>query len=74
MINISRKGSRVDLNIKHLGSHATMKAVGYGNDGKNEEFLVEIQADNPRIQEACDAFKNPHITLSIGPNGNPKML
>lgn len=61
-----------DLNLGQLGTKARIRAVGYGNDGKNEGLLVEVEADDPVIQEACDALEVPHITLSLGPDGKPQ--
>ena len=53
------------LHPEQLGSSAKIYAVGYGNDGKNEGILVKIEADDPEIQEACDAVKVPYIALSM---------
>ena len=53
------------LHLGQLGSSAKIIAVGYGNDGKNEGLLVQIEAEDPEIQAACDALEKPHITLSI---------
>ena len=53
------------LHLGQLGSGARIMAVGYGNDGKNEGLLVQIEAEDPEIQAACDALEKPHITLSI---------
>jgi len=60
------------LNLEQLGSEARIIAVGYGNDGKNEGLLVRVEADDPVVQEACDALKTPHITLSISKDGQAK--
>lgn len=53
------------LNLDSLGSGARIIAVGYGNDGRNEGLLVQIEAEDPAIQAACDALEVPHITLSV---------
>ncbi len=59
------------LNLDSLGSGARIIAIGYGNDGKNEGLLVRVEADDPAIQEACDALETPHITLSVSRDGRP---
>lgn len=61
-----------DLNLGQLGTGAKITAVGYGNDGRNEGLLVQIEADEPEIQKACDALERPHITLSVSEEGRPK--
>ena len=61
-----------ELHLDQLGSGAKIFAIGYGNDGKNEGLLVKVEADDPVIQQACDALETPHITLSISKNGQAK--
>ena len=67
------------LLLDSLGSGATIRAVGYGNDGKNEGLLVEVLAEDPAIQKALEERFVPdkkgevkvvptHITLSIADN------
>lgn len=64
------------------GCHVYAILRGYGNDGKNEGYLVEIipsvydwgvwTQDNK--EELCDLLYNidtPHITVSISSNGRP---
>lgn len=60
------------LHLEQIGTGARIYAVGYGNNGENEGLLVKIEADDPEIQEACDALEIPHITLSISKKGQAK--
>lgn len=64
------------LLLDSLGSNASIRAIGYGNDGQNEGLLVEVIADDPAIQKVIDERAEPdetgtmrsfpvHITLSI---------
>ncbi|MBR3132099.1 hypothetical protein IKG33_01670 [Candidatus Saccharibacteria bacterium] len=60
------------LHLDQIGSNAKIYAIGYGNNGENEGLLVKIEADNPEIQEVCDALETPHITLSTSRKGQAK--
>lgn len=60
------------LHLAQIGSKARIYAVGYGNNGENEGLLVRVEAEDPEIQEACDALDTPHITLSTGEKGQAK--
>lgn len=60
------------LRLDQLGSNARIIGIGYGNDGRNEGLLVRVEADDPVVQEACDALEVPHITLSIAPGAHAK--
>lgn len=60
-----------DLHLDQLGTNAKIIAIGYGNNGKNEGLLVRIEADDPVIQKAVDALRNPHITLSCSDDSHP---
>ena len=71
-VTTSFRPSPEQLNIDQLGSSARIIATGYGNDGKNEGLLVRIEADDPAIQQACDAIPVPHITLSIAEGAQAK--
>lgn len=63
--------------LDSLGSDATIRVVGYGNNGQNEGLLVEVMASSPAIQKtliertAMDDNTGRikpvpmHITLSI---------
>ena len=61
-----------DLHLEQPGPGAKIKVIGYGNDGKNEGFLVRIESDDPGIQAIVDRIRNPHITLSYGEGCHPK--
>lgn len=65
-----------ELFLDSLGSEAKIQVIAYGNDGKNQGLLVEVEADDPAIQKALvervapdnTGEKKPvpiHITLSI---------
>lgn len=60
------------LLLEQIGSSAEIYAVGYGNDGQNEGLLVEVKAEDPEVQAACDALETPHITLSTSRKGQAK--
>ena len=60
------------INLGKLGAEAKITAIGYGNDGENEGLLVRVESDYPVVQEACDALKTPHITLSVSENGHAR--
>ena len=60
------------LYLAQIGSNARIYAVGYGNNGENEGLLVRVKAEDPEIQEACDALDTPHITLSTSKKGQAK--
>lgn len=66
--------SRPHVTVKHLpetvdtslfGEQAEITITGYGNDGNNEGFEIEISTKNPMLQEKLDKIEVPHITLSI---------
>ena len=61
-----------DLHLDQLGGSAKIYAIGYGNDGVNEGLLVRVEANDPVIQQACDALETPHITLSVSGKGQEK--
>jgi hypothetical protein len=49
-----------------LGKEVTVSIIGYGNDGNNEGFFVEILTKNIPYLGA----DRPHITLSVSAVGN----
>lgn len=53
------------------GGKATLKVVGYANDGKNEGVLVKVKAEDPLLQVLFDSVKTPHITISVSDDGKP---
>ena len=64
------------LFLDSLGSGASIRVIGYGNNGQNEGLLVEVAADDPAIQKTLNERIAPdstgelksvptHITLSI---------
>lgn len=63
---------------EHLyGQIATFKVTGYGNDGINEGYKVELIAaqttdrDELKLEELYKKIEVPHITLSTSPEGKP---
>lgn len=50
------------------GKSVEMTIVGYGNDGKNEAYLVELPDS---IMDIYDGANRPHITLSVSSDGRP---
>lgn len=43
----------------------TFRVTGYGNDGKNEGFSVQMLSDSKPLLERYNKIAVPHITLSI---------
>lgn len=54
-----------------FGTPVRVMAVGYGNDGVNEGVQVWLCADAPALQAMIEAIPVPHITLSVGRDGQP---
>ena len=54
------------------GKKATFNIVGYGNDGVNEGFLVQLVSCNDQeLKQLFDEIPVPHITLSVSNIGKP---
>lgn len=53
------------------GGKATLKVVGYANDGKNEGVLVKVKAEDTLLQVLFDSVKTPHITISVSEDCKP---
>ena len=51
-----------------FGKIVKIKAIGYGNDGKNEGLLVEVYSDNLQISKMAECIVTPHITVSVAEN------
>lgn len=57
---------------KLYGEKATFKVVGYGNDGVNEGFLVQlVSCDDQELKQLFNEIPVPHITLSVSNIGKP---
>ena len=58
---------------KHLyGAYASFTVTGYGNDGENEGYSVEmVECDNEELLDIYKNIKIPHVTLSTGKKGKP---
>lgn len=55
------------------GYHARFKAVGYGNDNKNEGYLVKmLSCDHPDLWDQYYGRKVPHLTISVSNGSYPK--
>lgn len=54
-----------------FGEKVEIKVIGYGNNGINEGFQVEIFSSNERIVKMARRIPVPHITLSVGEHGKP---
>lgn len=48
-----------------FGETVRVKITGYGNNGSNEGFKVELSSDNAKISSLIEMIDVPHITLSI---------
>lgn len=47
-----------------FGTEVEVTVTGYGNDGRNEGFRVEISSADDEVQSLLDGIEIPHITLS----------
>lgn len=58
---------------KHLyGAYASFSVTGYGNDGENEGYSVEmVDCDKEELLDIYKNIKIPHVTLSTGKKGKP---
>lgn len=56
---------------EHLyGQQAIFRVVGYGNDGINEGYSVNlVSCESDELRELYETISIPHITLSISPEG-----
>ncbi len=48
-----------------FGRAAEFEIIGYGNDGKNQGFLVKMTDPSREMQKICRKVRLPHITLSL---------
>jgi len=54
------------------GIAARFTITGYGNDGDNEAFSVELkECENEELVKIVNAIEVPHITLSVSDTGFP---
>ena len=54
------------------GKEATFSIKGYGCDGKNEGYLVELaECDDEELVQLFTKIAVPHITLSVSAAGKP---
>jgi hypothetical protein len=49
------------------GDKVSVKIIGYGSDGQNEGFQVEILDDE--VNSHYQGAEKKHITMSLGPSG-----
>lgn len=68
-ITFSYKPEFVDESL--FGEKLIVRAVGYGNDGRNEGLKVELVSASPKLAEAFQNIAVPHITLSISNDAEP---
>ena len=54
-----------------FGVPVTLRVTGYGCDGANEGFLVEVLTDCAPLAEQAAAIPVPHITLSVAQDARP---
>lgn len=66
-------GFRPAVEHRHLyGRRATFKVVGYGNDERNEGYLVKLlECQDTELRALIETVTVPHITLSVGTDGKP---
>lgn len=60
-----------DAFLNKFGTVATIKIIGYGNDGDNEGYLCEITPEDEFLKNQIKDIKVPHITLSVSADGKP---
>lgn len=56
------------VNENLFGEKIIVKFIGYGNNLKNEGFLVELRSENNEINELVESIEVPHITTSVAEN------
>ena len=61
-------GFRTEYPIYLQGQRVTLLVTGYGNDGQNEAYSVEL-ADWVKTEYVGSS--KPHITLSVSSSGKP---
>lgn len=54
-----------EVNERLFGEKIIAKVIGYGNNGKNEGLLVELQAENEELQKMISEITVPHITIAV---------
>ena len=54
-----------------FGGKLKVKVTGYGNDGMNEGFCVELHSENWKLQTMIDNIPVPHITISVAKGARP---
>lgn len=54
-----------------VGKPVELQIVGYGNDGKNEGFLVDVSDKDADIHEMSLYNDQPHITISVAQGARP---
>ena len=60
-----------DLHLNSFGTKAIIKVIGYGNDGKNEGYLCQIEPEDKELAAQVSKIAVPHLTLSVSKNGKP---
>jgi hypothetical protein len=55
--------NKLELPLELINKKANVKVVGYGNDGKNEGYLVELI--NDEFLDFYKGAKQMHITISL---------
>lgn len=54
-----------------FGETVDITLVGYGNDGENEGFSVELSTENPHVEAMFREIDTPHITIAVSETGKP---
>jgi hypothetical protein len=61
-------GFKKGFPLRHRdGDQVQVRVIGYGSDGVNEGYLVEIL--DPEVNTHYQGAEQKHITLSLGPSG-----
>lgn len=53
------------------GEKVRVRITGYGNDGENEGFKVELVSEDGKLQKEFAEIEVPHITISVSETGKP---
>ncbi len=53
-----------------VGTVADVIITGYGYDDENEGVSVKIETDNKELDRLLQDIDNPHITLTVHPEGH----
>lgn len=69
--HVTLKFKPESVNESLFGEKVTVKIIGYGNNGDNEGWKVDLYTENLELRKMIDNVEVPHITLSTSLQGKP---